>query len=71
MLVKAQSHIDTASNLLSTIKEANEANFKQSVGQLQTLISDLQNKLTTEKQFVKKYINTKKLFRPLLFRKIG
>lgn len=67
MLAIVQDDVDTASTLLLEIKETDQANLKQSAGQLQTLISDLQNKIVEEKKFVNKYINTKKIFRPMLF----
>ena len=70
MLSKTQDNVDTASQLISKI-HIDDASFNQSITQLNSLLADLQNKLQSEKQFVTKYINTKKLFRPLLFRKIG
>jgi len=70
MLVTVQSKLDTASKMLSDIR-VNDPSYVQSVGQINKSIFDLQKSLDEEKLFVAKYLKTKKLFRPLMFKKIG
>lgn len=70
MLVVVQGKIDTATGMIANIK-VNDPTYVQSISQLNSSISSLQKNLNEEKQFVAKYLKTKKLFRPMMFRKIG
>jgi hypothetical protein len=49
----------------------NEPTYKHSISQMNTNIADLQKSVAEEKLFVDKYLKTKKLLRPLLFKKWG
>lgn len=70
MITDAQTKIDSATFIIAGIT-TNESTYKLSISQINTNIANLQKMVAEEKLFVEKYIKTKKLLRPLLFKKFG
>jgi hypothetical protein len=70
MVNDAQSDIDSATQIIAGIT-TNDPSFKLSISQMNTSIEDLRKRLNEEKLFVDKYIKTKKILRPFLFKKFG
>jgi hypothetical protein len=70
MIADAQRNIDSATVIIAGIT-TNEPTYKHSISQMNTNIADLQKMVAAEKLFVDKYIKTKKILRPLLFKTFG
>jgi hypothetical protein len=70
MLVDVQSKVNNATLIIARVK-TDEPSFKVSISQINTIIEDLQKRVTEEKIFVDKYLKTKKLLRPLIFTRLG
>ena len=70
MLTDVQARIDSVNQMIAGIT-TEDASYKLSISQMQTQIMELQKMVNEEKLFVAKYIKTKKMFRPMLFKKFG